>query len=231
MELDELPEINSKQVRALKRAGIESVEALAAVEDPAAVAKKAGMGAERVAALREAALAATSGAAPAPPEPAAEPPQEEAPAAQPEATEPGPAHGEPEPAEPEAAPPAPAPAGEAPQGVPDKVVLEETRALARVFLHGVALDGVAIVTARKDEKGDEVLAKAPQENVVLLQEAATHAPVRVAGTVHGGLPIYKLKPQEGGEPVEVRVRVHSIRETEERKPGLLGRLKFGKKSG
>jgi hypothetical protein len=105
----------------------------------------------------------------------------------------------------------PAPRAAAP-ALPDRVVLMDGRASARVHLQGVERAGLAIVTLRMDEDEAAVLARAPGD-AVLLRERAVTAPVRLDGVVHRDLPIYKERPVAQGEGrEEIRVRVTEIKD-------------------
>ena len=95
--------------------------------------------------------------------------------------------------------------------LPDRVILAEGRATARVSLGGALHSGLAIVTLRMDEDADSVLARAPGDAVLLRERAAT-APARVAGVLHRDLPIYKEVPVTDAAPTETRVRVAAIKD-------------------
>jgi hypothetical protein len=110
-------------------------------------------------------------------------------------------------------PPARREAAPARPALPDRVVLMDGRATARVHLQGEARAGLAIVTLRMDEDEAAVLSRAPGD-AVLLRERAVTAPVRLGGVVHRDLPIYKERPvAEGAEArEEIRVRVTQIKD-------------------
>lgn len=107
---------------------------------------------------------------------------------------------------------APLPRAAARPALPDRVVLADGRATARVHLAGAERAGLAIVTLRMDDDEAAVLARAPGD-AVLLRERAVTAPVRLDGVVHRDLPIYKERAVEGSEAKEeIRVRVTEIKD-------------------
>lgn len=94
---------------------------------------------------------------------------------------------------------------------PDRVILSDGRATARVSLGGILHAGLAIVTLRMEEDEADVLARAPGD-AVLLKERAVTAPARVGGVLHRDLPIYKEQARDGGATDEIRVRVAEIKD-------------------
>lgn len=95
--------------------------------------------------------------------------------------------------------------------LPDRVLLAEGRATARVSLQGEVRSGLAIVTLRMEEDEEAVLARVGGDAVLLKERAAT-APVRIGGVVHRALPIYKEIPVTDAAPQETRVRVAAIKD-------------------
>ena len=111
-------------------------------------------------------------------------------------------------------PPAAEPAAAAPPrpALPDRVILSEGRATARVVLEGRERAGLSIVTLRMDEDEAHVLERAPGDAVLLRERAAT-APARVDGVLHRDLPIYKARDAaDGSGAEEIRVRVSAIKD-------------------
>lgn len=94
---------------------------------------------------------------------------------------------------------------------PERVVLVDGVATARLVVASRVLESVPIVTGRFEQDATDALARAGPTAVFLTPGAVT-AIIRVEGGEPGNLPIYKARP-EGGE---MRVRVKEIRE---RKPG------------
>lgn len=111
-----------------------------------------------------------------------------------------------------------------------KVVLVEGAPVARVHLSGATHHAVPLVTATAAEDDDAVLTRAGGD-AVLLKPETDAVPVLIAGITHRAIPLFKERRKEGGEVEEVRVRVVSIREVEEKpaKKGGLGRLFSRKK--
>lgn len=96
-----------------------------------------------------------------------------------------------------APPPPPAPP-------PDAILLLETSSKARVRLEG-AVTEVPIVTARATDDAVALLAST-QGDAVVLQEQANMAPARVNGRTLASLPLFRI---DG--PLEERVRVASLK--------------------
>lgn len=206
MELASVPEIGPSLAGKLRDAGVESAEALATWDDLAALAAASGMGAERLESYRDAARAHLERAL------------AESGIAGPEALA--------------AADPVELAArtgisveyldryrakAEAAVVADARVVLVDGAPVARVTLGGRVYDAVKLLTARADEDGESVLARATGD-AVLLQPAAEVVPVVLSGARHRGLPLYRERRTLGGDVEEVRVRVASIAEVEAPKP-------------
>lgn len=89
--------------------------------------------------------------------------------------------------------------------LPDAVLLTETSSRARVRVAGGVREDVPIVTARADDDVAALLAAAG-EDAVLLQERAAVAPVKLAGQPLAPLPIFRTD-----DGAEERVRVAALK--------------------
>lgn len=110
---------------------------------------------------------------------------------------------------------------------PDRVLLVEGAALARVRVAGVEVRDVALVTPGPSDAVDEDVLVRAGGDAVLLREGADVVPALVGGVTHRGLPLYKERRRGEGDAEEVRIRVREIREVRESK-GMLGRF-FGRR--
>jgi len=91
-----------------------------------------------------------------------------------------------------------------------RVVLPAEGVHARVFDGDAWHDDLPLVTVPLAEDEDAAMAE-QTDDAVLLKERSGTAFVRLGGSWHAGVPIFKARPRPGGGEDEVRVTVAEIR--------------------